>query len=417
VTRVYIHTFGCKANQYDSEVLRQAVEASGGVVVDDPSDASAAIVNSCTVTHVSEAKLRGLARRISRDNPELESVLVVGCAATLDDGTIRSVPGITSVIGGTDPQTILGALGLEANEADPILQSFTRGTRAWLKIQDGCDEFCTYCATRFARGSSVSRPKAKILREAELLGQAHSELVLTGVHIGSYGYDLPDRHRLGDLVTELVTRIPDVRFRLSSVEATQIDEPLLDLMADAPARLAPHVHAPLQSGSDRILKLMGRRWYTAEDYRDRLEKLASRVDTLGLGADIIVGFPGETKEDFAETKSLVEGLPFTYVHVFPYSPRSVAPSTKLGPPVEPDTVKARSAELRTLVDAKLRAYKAARSGGAGDVVQLRRTRGNYEGLTEDYLSVLTATDSVLPARFEATLRDRDGTLWAEPTVC
>ena len=416
VTRVYLHTFGCKANQYDSEVLRQALETAGVFVVDDPASANAAIVNSCTVTHVSEAKMRGLVRRISRENPTLTSVFVIGCAATLDDGTIRSIPGVTSVIGGTDPHKVLEAMGLSVSGVDSILRSFERGSRAWLKIQDGCDEHCTYCATRVARGSSASRAEEEIMREAKVLAEAHAELVLTGVHIGSYGQDLRYKPKLSDLVTNLINGIPDVRFRLSSVEATQIDERLMNLMATAPTRLAPHVHAPLQSGCDRILRLMGRTWYTVADYRQQLENLAERVTTLGLGADVIVGFPGETDEDFAATKSLIEALPFTYLHVFPYSPRPVAPSVKLGPAAEPGVVKQRSSELRILADTKQAAYRAARNDCDGDVVLLRRAGGRFEGLTEDYLSVVAPTDATLPARFEATLRHRDGTLWAEPTV-
>lgn len=416
VTRVYIHTFGCKANQYDSEVLRQALESAGVVIVKDPASANTAIVNSCTVTQKSEAKMRGLVRRISRENPDLSSIVVIGCAATMDDGTIQSLPGVTSVVGGTDLAAVIETMGLSAERLDPILRSFERGSRAWLKIQDGCDEHCTYCATRVARGSSTSRSPREIVREAEVLARAHAELVLTGVHVGSYGNDLPYPHGLSDLVRNLVDQIPDVRFRLSSVEATQLDEPLIDIMANAPGRLAPHVHAPLQSGSDRLLKLMGRRWYTAAEYRGQLERLAERVTTLGLGADIIVGFPGESDEDFVATKTLVEALPFTYLHVFPYSPRSVAPSVKLGPAVEPDVMKVRSSELRKLAAEKQAAHRASRNDCAGDVVVLRRTGGRFEGLTEDYLSVFTSTDTVLPARFTATLRHRDGTLWAEPTV-
>jgi threonylcarbamoyladenosine tRNA methylthiotransferase MtaB len=212
----------------------------------------------------------------------------------------------------------------------------------------------------------------------------------------------------------LVEGVPGVRFRLSSVEATQIDARLSDLIADAPGRLAPHVHAPLQSGSDRILKLMGRRWYTASDYRRRLESLAGRVKALGLGADVIVGFPSETEEDFQATRSLIEALPFTYLHVFPYSPRPGAPSTRLGSPPRPEVVRARSSELRALADNKRAAYVETRSDGRGDVVLLRRIGGRFEGLTEDYLSVFVSTGTAPPPRFEASLRLRAGAVWAEP---
>jgi threonylcarbamoyladenosine tRNA methylthiotransferase MtaB len=248
-----------------------------------------------------------------------------------------------------------------------------------------------------------------------VLACEHAEIVLTGVHIGSYGRDLDESHSLSDLVERLVAQIPTVRFRLSSVEATQLDDPLLDLMAGASDRLAPHVHAPLQSGSDRILKRMGRRWYTAEQYRVRLERLADRVARLGLGADLIVGFPGETEEDFSATQSLIEALPFTYLHVFPYSRRPIAPSARLGPDVGPETKRHRAQTLRALVEAKRTAYKASRQGELGDVVRLRRVGGSYEGLTEDYLPVSVATDPVPPKRFKGVLRMRGAALWAEIT--
>ena len=416
VTQVYLHTFGCKVNQYDAEVLRQTLETAGVDLVDDPALASAAIINSCTVTHVSEAKMRGLVRRIVRENAECSTVIVIGCAATVDDGTIRSIPGVTSVIGGTDPKVVLDALGLPPGQADPILHSFERGARAWVKIQDGCDEHCTYCATRVARGTSASRSPVEILREVKELAENHAEIVLTGVHIGSYGYDLNYDCSLSDLVTKLVIEIPEVRYRLSSVEATQIDDGLMDLMTDASDRLAPHVHAPLQSGSDRILKLMGRRWYTAGEYRKRLEYLATRVPTMGLGADVIVGFPGETDEDFDATQSLVEALPFTYLHVFPYSSRSITPSALMQPVVDPAVTKQRAYDLRAIADSKGIAYGASREKQPADVVLLGRAGGKYEGLTEDYLSVSVATDKPLPKRIHATLRLRDNTLWADPQV-
>ena len=416
VTQVYLHTFGCKVNQYDTEVLRQTLEAADAQVVDDPKLASAAVINSCTVTHVSEAKMRGLVRRIVRENHDCSSVIVIGCAATLDDGKIQSIPGVTSVIGGTDPKTVLSALGLPEGQADPILHSFERGARAWVKIQDGCDEHCTYCATRVARGKSVSRSQAEILSEVGELAERHPEIVLTGVHIGSYGHDLDAGSSLSALVQLLVKEIPEVRFRLSSVEATQIDDGLLDLFSDASDRLAPHIHAPLQSGSDRLLKLMGRHWYTSGEYRRRLERLATRVPTMGLGADVIVGFPGETDEDFDATRSLVEALPFTYLHVFPHSPRAIAPSAKMRPVVAPNKMKQRSSELRAIADTKGAVYCASRNGQAADVVLLRRVGEHFEGLTEDYLSVAVSAEKPLPNRFNAILRIRDDTLWAEPQV-
>ena len=404
MTRVYLHTFGCKANQYDSEVIRQALAAAGASVVGDPRHADAAVVNSCTVTHTGEAKMRGLVRRLARRRPGIRTV-VMGCAAAVDDGTLATLPGVTGVVGGADAGAVLAALALEPAPAERLLRRFDRGSRAWLKVQDGCDEHCTFCATVIARGANRSRPVDELVAEATLLSRHAREIVLTGVHIGAYGRDLPGACSLGRLVGALVTAVPEVRFRLSSVEATEIDDRLEDLMATRQDRLAPHVHAPLQSGSDAVLKRMGRHWYTSGAYRRRLEALAARLPVLGLGADVIVGFPGETDADHQATRALVADLPFTYLHVFPYSERPDASARRLGPPVAPEVVRARSAELRALAAVQGDAHTARRHGGIADAVLLERRRGRFTALTEDYLAVAVAPtgDGPPPARFRARL--------------
>lgn len=413
-TRVYLHTFGCKSNQYDTEAVRQALETAGATVVDDPAGAEAAVVNSCTVTHVSEAKMRGFVRRLARGNPAVRTV-VMGCAAALDDGSLAALPGVVDLVGGADPARVLDAIGLPAVPLDPILRTFDRGGRAWLKIQDGCDEHCTFCATTIARGANRSRAVPQIVDEASALAERHREIVLTGVHIGTYGRDLDDGAGLSGLVERLVVAVPQVRFRLSSVEATEVDDHLAELLIGASERLAPHLHAPLQSASDRLLKRMGRHWYTAATYRDRIEWLAARLPVFGLGADIIVGFPGETNDDHRRTVALVEALPFTYCHVFPYSVRPDAPARRLGAPVDPPTAARRSAELRALAEAKAASYRARRDGGLADVVCLRRRAGRVEGLTGDYLPVYLSSDSIVPGRLQAVLRaGDDGRLWAHP---
>ncbi len=412
MTHVYLHTFGCKANQYDTEVVRRALEAAGAVAVADPADADAAVINSCTVTHVAEAKLRGLVRRLARRRHGMRTV-VMGCAAALDEGPLAALPGVAAVVPGADPARVLAGLGVAPVGAAGPLRAFTRGTRAWLKIQDGCDEHCTFCATTLARGASRSRAPGDLVREALALAQGHEEIVLTGVHIGTYGRDLEGAISLGGLLEELVRRVPRVRFRLSSVEATEVDHRLAELMVAEPTRLAPHLHAPLQSGSDRVLKRMGRHWYTAAQYRARIEWLAARLPRFGLGADVIVGFPGETERDHAATAALVKALPFTYLHVFPYSERPGASARRLGGPVAAELAAARSAELRAAAAERGAAYRAARAGGPADVVVLRRQAGRYEGLTEDYLTVYVPVDSPVASRLRATLRREGDTLLAE----
>jgi threonylcarbamoyladenosine tRNA methylthiotransferase MtaB len=406
--RVALHTFGCKANQYDSEVVRQALEAAGVTVVDESAEADAAVVNSCTVTHVSEAKMRGLVRRLARRSPGIHTV-VMGCAAALDDGTIERLPGVVDVIGGSDPTRVLAALELPTESVPRTLRSFNRGSRAWLKIQDGCDEHCTFCATTLARGANRSRPMDEVVREAATLASVHAEIVLTGVHIGTYGHDLADGVSLSTLAETLVAAVPDVRIRLSSVEATELDHRLGTLMRTEPGRLAPHLHAPLQSGSDRVLRRMGRHWYTAATYCDRIERLAADLPALGLGADVMVGFPGETEADHERTCALIEALPFTYLHVFPYSERLGAPARRLGPPVDPAVAHRRAAELRTLGHVKGERYRRLRSGTQADVVVVRRRAGRFEGLTEDYLTVHGPVGRPPRGRFDAQLEcESDG---------
>jgi len=410
MTRILLHTFGCKANQYDSEVLRQALEAAGATIVDDPEQADAAVVNSCTVTHVGEGKLRGFVRRIARRQPRIRTV-IVGCAAALDDGPLAALPGVAAVMGGSEPAEVLQRLALPAVDVPVGLRTFQGGTRAWLKIQDGCDEHCTFCATTLARGGNRSRPLDDLVSEARALAAQHAEIVLTGVHIGAWGRDLGRDRTLGSLAERLVERVPAVRFRLSSVEATEVDDRLARLMIEAPDRLAPHLHAPLQSGSDGVLRRMGRHWYTAGDYRRRVETLAASLSVFALGADVMVGFPGETDEDFAATCRVVEDLPFTYLHVFPYSERPATAAVRLGSPPDAAVVRERSAVLREVVRLKAEQYARRRDGSTADVVTLSRVAGWYEGLTEDYLSVHWPAAAAGPARFRARLGlETDGTL-------
>jgi threonylcarbamoyladenosine tRNA methylthiotransferase MtaB len=412
---VYFHTFGCKANQYDTALVRQAFADRGAVVVDDPTVADLAVVNSCTVTHESEAKLGRLVRRLARGRGQggLETV-VMGCAAALDDGRIASLPSVRAVVGGAEPSQVLRAAGLSS---PPVSLSALRrgGTadrfRGLLKIQDGCDEHCTFCATTIARGANRSRGIPELVAEATALAEHHAEIVLTGIHIGTYGQDREagngkrETASLGQLLEALISAVPQVRFRLSSIEATEVDDTIAQLLIEAPAHLAAHLHAPLQSGSDRILKRMGRHWYTARSYRARLEWLAERLPVFGLGADIIAGFPGESDADHRQTVMLVDALPFTYLHVFPYSERPGAAAGRLGERVPPGTIRDRARELRECGEAKARAHRTHREGQRADGVVSGRGEGKVEVLTEDYLSVYLPTDEWNGRpRFEVTVR-------------
>ena len=407
---VYFHTFGCKANQYDTELVRQAFADQGAVVVDDPAAADVAVVNSCTVTAESETKLRRLVRGLARRDSKLATV-VMGCAAALDDGRIAGLPSVRAVVGGADPGAVLEAAGVAHARLEPVLRRFHANARGWLKIQDGCDEHCTFCATTIARGANRSRPIPELIAEARALSEHHAELVLTGVHIGTYGQDRErgngkgERSSPGELLEALIAAVPQVRFRLSSIEATEVDDRIAQLLTAAPRSLAAHLHAPLQSGSNRVLKRMGRHWYTAESYRARLEWLAERLPVFGLGADVIAGFPGETEADHRATVALVEALPFTYLHVFPFSVRPDAPAARLSDQLSPATVHGRARELRQLGEKKARAYRASRVGQTADGVVSGHGAGQIELLTQDYLSVyLPTTEWDGRPRCEVTVR-------------
>ena len=417
---VYFHTFGCRANQYDTEVVRQAFTEQGAVVVDDPAAADLTIINSCTVTHESETKLRRFVRHVSRTSRA--ETIVMGCAAALDDGAIAALPSVRAVVPNADPAMVLRAAGVSSPPGP--LSTLRRGGaqgrhRALLKIQDGCDEHCTFCATTLARGANRSRTVTELVEEARMLAEHHAEIVLTGVHIGTYGEDggLTDPGRqpgddenlrtssfgfprarargqstLGGLLEVLIQAVPQVRFRLSSVEATEVDDTLARLLIEAPRHVAAHLHAPLQSGSNRILKRMGRHWYTAETYRARIDWLAERLPVFGLGADVIAGFPGETDDDHHASLTLLNALPFTYLHVFPFSVRPDAAATRLSDPVAPALINGRARELRELGEAKARAYRGRRKGQRADGVVAGRAGGRVDVLTEDYLSVYLPTD-------------------------
>ena len=394
---VWFHTFGCKANQYDTERMRQELESRGAVTVDDVVQADTAVLNTCTVTEAADREAMRLVRRLGRRHPGLR-IVVVGCSSALRASEYEAMEQVDGVVEGHDPAAVALAVAPESalisTHEEPIggalLRSNRRGTRGWLKIQDGCDRKCSFCATRLARRDSRSRDPQEIVAEARIQAEVHSELVLTGIHIGHYGHDLGTGHTLSGLAALLLESLPGIRFRLGSIEATEIDDALVDLLVESDGALAPHLHVPLQSGSDPVLRRM-RRWHSREQYRNRVLEIAGRVSPLGLGADVIAGFPGENPEDQAATRELIEELPFTYLHVFPWSPRAGTHAATLPDRVDVGTAAARARELREIGVRKGTEYAASRIGGAALVAIETRS----SGLTGDYLRVrLRGPDSV-----------------------
>jgi len=403
--RVYFHTFGCKANQYDTERMRQEAEGSGAVTVPGWREADVCVVNTCTVTNHADAEARRFVRRVHRENPSARLV-VAGCSAALRPSDYAVLDGVEAVVPGTDAAAVVSAVrsvpgawgerlvplelrsALDRIDSEPVgaelLRERAGATRGWLKIQDGCDRRCSFCATRLARGRSRSRSLDEVVREARLLSRVHPELVLTGIHIGHYGRDLDPPGALSALVARLLDEVPNVRLRLGSVEATEVDDLLVELLATSGGQLAPHLHMPLQSGADPVLRRM-RRWHTRDAYRRRTLWVAERMPVLGLGADVITGFPGESEADHADTRALIEELPYTYLHVFPFSPRdgTAAAALHAQGPVPQRVAAERAGELRAIAAAKGGAYRAGRVGGRAEVA----LEAGGSALTEDYLRV------------------------------
>lgn len=405
--RVHLRTFGCKANQYDTERMRQELERRGASAVPDWEGADLCVVNTCTVTNQADAEARRFIRKVHRESPSTR-VVVAGCSAALRASDYREMDGVVGVVEGHDPGEVAVAafpslvqLGtrrtLDRMDMEPVAgELLTRregATRGWLKVQDGCDRRCAFCATRLARGTSRSRPLVEVVEEARLLARHHPELVITGIHIGHYGMDLDPPLTLGRLVAHLLAEVPGVRFRLGSVEATEIGDLLLDLLTTSGDALAPHLHMPLQSGADPVLRRM-RRWHTREQYRRRALEIASRLPVLGLGADIITGFPGETPQDHVQTRALVEELPFTYLHVFPYSPRDGTVAMDLPDPVPSRIAGERARELREMAQAGGEVYRASRVGSRARVAL---EAAGTVAVTGDYLRVGVRGAPPIPA--------------------
>jgi threonylcarbamoyladenosine tRNA methylthiotransferase MtaB len=403
MNQVAFVTVGCRLNQFETELMREAAEVLGWDADAECDTADVCIVNTCTVTARSDSRSRQAIRRIARSNPGAV-LIATGCYAQRRPQELAAISGVDAVIGNAEKQEIAKYLSLE-KRAEPLvsttltpdaadvprsgrLHGLGDYTRAFVKIQDGCDNRCTYCAVPAARGPSRSKSPGIVRREIETLAaRGYREIVLTGVHLGSYGRDLSPGSCLAALIEALATVEGLARVRLSSVEPTDLDDRLIDLLADRSSKLCPHVHVPLQSGDDTVLGLMGRP-YTAAGYRALLEKVASRVPYCGIGADVMVGFPGETLEAFRSTFELVKNLPLTYLHAFAFSSRDGTRAAGLGGQIDPGEKRRRSCEIRGLGSDKSRAFRRSLVGRTLEALVLRTTvRGHATGISGNYVKV------------------------------
>ena len=332
--RVAFHTLGCRLNQYDTESLRLRLSHLRPVEVvawDAPADLY--VLNSCTVTAKAEQECRRLARQAKQRHPGCR-VVVAGCYAQTQPAALAAIPEIDAVVGNADkddvgawlpaalgesgPRVQVSPFASRARFDAPLVDSFPGRSRAFVKVQDGCNLRCTYCAIWQARGPGRSRTAADVVAQLARLGEAgYREAVLTGVHLGGWGRDLGGGLSLIDLLRRCLDELPEIRLRLSSIHPNEVRPELLALLAGEP-RLRPHLHLSLQSGSDAVLRRM-KRPYRGAGARRAVAAVAALGDTYGIGADFIVGFPGETPADFEDTVRLIEDHPFSYVHVFRYS--------------------------------------------------------------------------------------------------
>lgn len=398
---VAFFTLGCKLNQFETFDLERQFRDRGYRAVPFTGPAGVYVVNTCTVTGKSDYRCRQTIRKARRLNPD-STVIAVGCYAQTQPGALAGMPEVDFVLGNSGKGDIFGHLegtGKERVQVEVLtktaaapfgeISGFGSHTRAFVKIQDGCDSRCSYCIVPLARGPNRSRPADDVLRQSALLvEQGYREIVLTGVHLGTWGRDLSPPSTLAALLPRIVDLPGLDRLRLSSIEPTEFTPELMEVLTSE--KVCPHLHVPLQSGSSKVLRAMGRP-YDPRSYGRLVEELAGRIPDLGLGTDVISGFPGEGEEEHGETLALIEALPFSYLHVFPYSVRPGTAAAGLPGHVPPEEREGRAAALRRLGREKAGAYRTRRLGRTYRTLietQPDRETGLSRGLTGNYLKVL-----------------------------
>ncbi len=412
-------TLGCKVNQYETQAIRESLAAKGFLETAPEQAADLYVINTCTVTSASDEKSRQYIKKVKRKNPGA-TVVVTGCYAEADTETIKKMEGVDYVITKAEEarlaeivisgMTILPALdGMGKEESEkgfsgrksvsglteaPIynlkISYFTGHTRAFLKIEDGCDMYCSYCIIPFVRGGIKSRRPQDILEEAKrLIQNGYKEVILTGIHLGAYGRDTLGNHQLLDIITMLSTLSGLERIRLSSVEVNEMTSDLIDLAAHT-KKVCPHFHIPLQSGDDFILKRMNRK-YTASQYLEILDNIRSRIDLPSFTTDVIIGFPGEKDIHFENTVNLCKKAGFSRMHIFPFSAREGTPAAKMSDHCQPQIIKQRKKILEATASIFAFNYKKNFLNRRVDIlVEAQRDHKTSKlcGYSEHYIKVL-----------------------------
>ncbi|MBC7714916.1 MAG: tRNA (N(6)-L-threonylcarbamoyladenosine(37)-C(2))-methylthiotransferase MtaB [Rhizobacter sp.] len=400
--RVALHTLGCRLNLSETGSIAQGFKDRGYDIVEFGEPADVVFINTCTVTDAADSTCRNLIRKAHGSSPE-GKIVVAGCYAQMEPEKIAGMQGVDLVLGNTEKYKVFEYLEEEDTNQVHVDKSWEfhgaattqsdTHTRAFLKIQDGCNYVCSFCIIPFARGRSRAITVENAVLEAKkLVSQGFKEIVLTGVNIGEY--EQASGEKLHDLVAQVLAVEGLERFRLSSVEPNTITDELLDVLKSSP-KVLDHFHIPLQSGDDDILKAM-RRKYTVADYKRIIGKIMAAFPNAGIGADIIVGFPGETKEQFDNTFNLLKELPLTHFHVFPYSKRKNTTAAKMENHIHSAEKKGRVKSLMMFGDAKLNLFSEDQIGKRTKVLFERRNkRGLYEGYSSNYVRVQVATDQEL----------------------
>lgn len=394
--RTYLGSVGCKLNQAEMDALAEALARAGHEIVGSAAEAELCVLNTCAVTAVAAQKSRQALRRLQRENPGARLV-ATGCYAELAPAEVRELPGVVLVAGNREKEELARLLAGPAQAAaGPAVR---RHTRALVKVQDGCDNACAYCIIHTARGPQRSRPAEEVVAEVRARREAgYQEVVLTGVHIGAYGRDREGRRGidLWELVARILAETEVPRLRLSSIEPWDLPAEALGLWADA--RLCAHLHLPLQSGCDATLRRMGRRYTTAEFERLARAARAASAD-LALTTDVIVGFPGETEEEFAESLAFVRSVGPARAHVFPFSARPGTPAAGMAGQVPPAVKEERAAAMRRAAAECREAFEARFVGRRMEVLwEAARQRAGgrvWSGLTGNYLRVYAASEEEL----------------------
>ncbi|MBI9091207.1 MAG: tRNA (N(6)-L-threonylcarbamoyladenosine(37)-C(2))-methylthiotransferase MtaB [Desulfobacterium sp.] len=431
MNQFYITTLGCKVNQYESDGIATALITKGWTRVDTPGEADICIINTCAVTARAAVQSRQEIRSIIRSNPEAK-VVVTGCHAQTEPELVQEIENVHFVLGHSDKFKIAEAIiasnkGLDdlpcpekPYSSATLFQGFDPAvtgnkTRAYLKIQDGCNAFCTYCIVPYARGRSRSMPEKDVIAHLTHLDQkGYKESVITGIHTGAWGLDLAEKSSFTRLLRTIVETEPIHRVRISSIEPKELSDEIIELTANHPI-ICDHFHIPLQSGDDEILKRMGRPYDTGY-FKELVWKIHEAMPFAAMGIDVLQGFPGESEQAFERTHALLAELPISYLHVFPFSPRKGTPAFGYPDKVDSETMKRRCAAMRALGLEKRAAFEQKNlERRLEGVIQEHRDRstGMLKAITSNYLTLLVeGGDEFKRSAVDVTLEtiDPDGTL-------